>query len=54
MIDIESATYKQLLNEYSKCEKLWSKYSYDCFGYYILAIHKRIIELGGWPPRTGK
>lgn len=45
MIDIEKATKEELLVEYEKCQKEWSKFSYDCFGFYIKTIHKRIIEL---------
>lgn len=51
LIDIEAASKEELLEEYEKCEQLWGKYSCDCFGYYIHAIHKRIVELGGFPPR---
>jgi len=52
MIDIETATYKELLKEYDECTgELWSKYSCDCFGFYIDALHKKITELGGWPAR---
>ena len=49
MIDIENATKEELIAEYDKCNKDWGKYGCDCFGYYIQALHKRIIELGGWP-----
>ena len=48
LINIETATYEELIDEYNRCEVLWSKYSCDCFGYYIQALHKRIVELGGW------
>jgi hypothetical protein len=51
MIDIENATHQELLKEYEECEELWGKYSCDSFGYYISALHKRIVELGGWPPQ---
>lgn len=27
----------------------WFKYSCDSFGYYIMALHRRIVELGGFP-----
>ncbi len=49
MIDIKEATHKELLEEYEESEKKWGKYSSDCFGFYISALHKRIVELGGWP-----
>ena len=52
MIDIQNATYKELLREYKECEKIWGQYSGDSFGYYIQALHSRIVELGGWPVRT--
>lgn len=48
MIDIEKATKEELLAEYEECLKDWGKYSCDCYGYYIAALHKRIVELGGW------
>lgn len=51
MINIENASYQELLTEYEKCETLWGKYSCDCFGYYIMAIHSKIVELGGWPQK---
>ena len=49
MIDIETATKKELLAEYKECEKLWGSFSSDCFGFYIQALHKAIVEKGGWP-----
>jgi len=48
MIDIEKATKQELLQEYEKCQQLWGRYSCDCFGFYISALHNRIVELGGW------
>jgi hypothetical protein len=51
MIDIEKATKNQLLAEYEAMEEIWGMYSCDSLGYYIEALHKRIVELGGWPPR---
>ena len=48
MIDIQKSTKEQLIQEYEKCQNEWGKYSSDCFGFYIQAIHKRIVELGGW------
>lgn len=48
MVDIEIATREELIVEYEKCEKDWEKYSCDCFGFYMKALHKRIVELGGW------
>jgi hypothetical protein len=51
MIDIDNATHQELLCEYEKCEQLWVKYSYDCFGFYMDALHKKIVELGGWESR---
>lgn len=48
LIKIEIASHQELINEYSHCEVLWSKYSCDCLGYYMQALHKRIVELGGW------
>ncbi len=47
-IDIELSTKEELIAEYEECEKIWGKYSSDCFGYYIMALHKKIVELGGW------
>lgn len=51
MIDIEKATHEELLAEHEKCMSLWGKYSCDCFGFYISALHKAIVDKGGWPPR---
>lgn len=48
MIDIDNATHEELLKEYDECQKLWGEYSCECFGFYIQALHKRIVELGGW------
>lgn len=48
MINIEKATKEDLIIEYEKCQKDWGKFSCDCYGYYIAALHKRIVELGGW------
>jgi hypothetical protein len=49
--NIEKASYKKLLKEYKKCDKLWGKWSCDSFGYYITALHKEIVKRGGWPAR---
>ena len=49
MIDIETATHKELLKEYDECEELWGMYSGDGFGHYMTALHKKIAEKGGWP-----
>lgn len=51
LLDIEKATKKELIKEYKECEDLWGSYSCDCFGYYLQALHKKIVELGGWPVR---
>lgn len=48
LLDIETASKEELLQEYENCERLWGKYSCDCFGYYVQALHKKIVELGGW------
>ena len=49
MIDIETATKKELLVEFEDMQDLWGKSSSDCFGFYITALHKAIVEKGGWP-----
>ena len=49
MVDIEKSTHKELLEEYERCQELWGKYSGDDFGYYVQALHKKIVEMGGWP-----
>ena len=49
MIDIEKSTKKELLDEYEKCQEEWGKLSCDCFGFYIKALHKKIVVMGGWP-----
>ena len=48
LIDIKTATKDELIAEYEKCERVWGKYSSDCFGFYIQALHKKIVELGGF------
>jgi hypothetical protein len=45
MIDIESASLKELQNELEAMNKLWGAYSCDCFGFYISALQKRIAQL---------
>lgn len=54
MINIKNSTYEELIQEYIECEKLWSKYSYDCFGFYIKALNAEIVKRGGWSVRSGK
>ncbi len=49
MLDIENSTHQELLKEWYECEEAWSKWSCDCFGYYISALHTKIRSLGGWP-----
>jgi len=49
MIDIDKATHKELIIEWEMCQDLWSKYSCDCFGFYMTALQNKITELGGWP-----
>ena len=49
LIDIETATHQELLDEYEKCMEEWGKNSSDSFGFYIDALHIRIVKLGGWP-----
>ena len=48
MIDINNSTKQELLTEYDNCIKDWSKYSCDCFGFYIQALHNKITSKGGW------
>ncbi|NJO89831.1 MAG: hypothetical protein HC831_13455 [Chloroflexia bacterium] len=47
--DISKVSNHDLLNEYEKCMAIWGKYSCDCFGYYISALHREITKRGGWP-----
>jgi hypothetical protein len=51
LIDIEKASHEELLQEYEDCQQLWGKYSCDCFGFYIGALHKEIVKRGGWPSK---
>jgi hypothetical protein len=49
MIDIEKSTKEELIKEYELVTvDTWSKYSCDCLGFYISALHRKIVELGGW------
>ena len=52
MINIDTSTKEELLKEYDEMQYLWGMYSCDCFGFYIQALHRKIVELGGWPTRT--
>jgi hypothetical protein len=54
IIDIQNSTKKEILAEYEECEKLWSRYSGDDLGYYMMTMHKRILELGGFTPKGSK
>jgi len=47
-IDIDKASHKELVEEFERCQELWGKYSCDCFGFYISALKKAIVntELG--------
>lgn len=49
--EIKQATHEELLNEWGKCDELWSKYSCDCLGFYIEELHSAIVKKGGWPVR---
>lgn len=49
MIDIEKATKEELIKEHELMTgDIWCKYSFDCLGFYISALHRKIVELGGW------
>ena len=49
MLNVQDATKEELIKEYDEVSgDLWSKYSCDCLGFYLSALHKRIVELGGW------
>ena len=52
MLEIETATYNELITEWNVCQEQWGALSCDCFGFYINALHKKIVELGGWPTHT--
>lgn len=49
MIDIYNATKEELIKEHELMTgDIWSKYSCDCFGFYVSTLHRKIVELGGW------
>ncbi len=48
MIDFETATLQELINEHEICQQDWGKYSSDCFSFYISALHKEILKRGGY------
>ena len=48
LLNIDKSTHKELLVEWNKCQKLWSKYSCDCFGFYINSLYNKIVDYGGW------
>ena len=52
--DLSKVSYEELIEEWDKCQELWGKYSCDCFGFYIDALHKEITKRGGWPPKYTK
>lgn len=52
MIDIATATKQELIEEYEAMEAEWGKWSCESFGFYLSALHKRIVELGGWDTDT--
>jgi hypothetical protein len=54
LLDIENSTHEELLCEYELCMDLWGQYSSDCFGFYISELHRKIVELGGWPRKRIK
>lgn len=47
--ELKAKTYDWLLKEWQECDKLWSLFSCDCFGYYISALGSEISSRGGWP-----
>jgi len=48
MIDIEKASHQELINEFEACQRIWGLYSCDCFAYYINAVGRKIVDMGGW------
>lgn len=46
--DLEKATDDELALEQIRCEKLWSRFSCDCFGFYISALHREITKRNIW------
>lgn len=45
LINIEKATHNELIDEYNiMAGDIWSKYSCDCLGFYVHALHKKISE----------
>ena len=54
IIDIKTANHQELINEYAICQEQWGRLSSECFGFYIYALHKRIVQLGGWILKTTK
>jgi len=49
MIDIKTATHQELINEYHhQTTNVWGRHSSDSLGFYISALHKAIVALGGW------
>ena len=40
MKKLSTLTDSELLIEYENCSECWSGYSYDCFGFYVIAIQR--------------
>lgn len=54
LIDIEKATKQELIEEYQKCQSDWGMFSSDCYGFYVDALHRKIVSIGGWDIKTNK
>lgn len=46
--DLENASDDELVRYQIECEKLWSRYSCDCFGFYVSALHREITKRDIW------
>lgn len=46
--DLKNATDDELIEEEAECERLWGRYSCECFGFYISALRREILDRNIW------
>ena len=45
MLDLENCTLEEIEKEMEDLDDIWSLYSCDCLGFYIIALGKKRYEL---------
>ena len=46
--DVRNATDDELIEEEIECQRVWGKFSCDCFGFYISALRREITDRNIW------